>query len=83
MKPFNSATETSQKTKTMHISMENGSVRHFVEKDWLKVFKKNDVVVVNDAATIPASFLGHHQRTGQAVELRLVASLNQKFFGVY
>jgi len=36
-------------------------------------FQPGDVLVANDAATLPASLLGTHTRTGHAVEVRLAA----------
>ena len=37
-----------------------------------KCLRPGDVVVLNDAATLPASFLGRHCRTGESVEARLL-----------
>jgi len=41
--------------------------------NWLDVLRPGDLVVANDAATLPASITGIHVRTGQPIEARLAA----------
>jgi S-adenosylmethionine:tRNA ribosyltransferase-isomerase len=49
----------------------NGRLRH-VDRAHLAAFlRKGDLLVANDAATLPASLAGVHVRTGAAVEVRL------------
>ena len=49
----------------------DGAVTHTERKDLASLFSSGDVVVVNDSATLPASLMGKHCRTGQAIEIRL------------
>jgi S-adenosylmethionine:tRNA ribosyltransferase-isomerase len=49
----------------------NGVVTHHVRAEFPDLVRKRDVVVANDAATLPASLSGFHLPTGAAVELRL------------
>ena len=70
-----------RRVRTMSVSIADGSVRHFEGDGWLSLFGDNDLVVVNDAATIPASFAGRHLPSGDEIEIRLLASLNSQFFG--
>jgi S-adenosylmethionine:tRNA ribosyltransferase-isomerase len=41
-------------------------------------FRRDDVLVVNDAATLPASLSGRHVRSGRDIELRLVMPLRHE-----
>jgi S-adenosylmethionine:tRNA ribosyltransferase-isomerase len=50
---------------------ERGSIKHRARADFLALVRKDDVVVANDAATLPASLAGVHMPTGSAVEVRL------------
>jgi len=49
----------------------DGLLSHHDRRDWLEHLRRGDVVVANDAATIPASLRGTHLRTGRAIEVRL------------
>jgi S-adenosylmethionine:tRNA ribosyltransferase-isomerase len=40
---------------------------------WLDFLRHGDLVVANDAATLPASLYGVHLRTGRSIEVRLAA----------
>ncbi|HET9046432.1 MAG TPA: S-adenosylmethionine:tRNA ribosyltransferase-isomerase [Casimicrobiaceae bacterium] len=49
---------------------------HIAERpraEWTELFTRGDVIVANDAATIPASLSGTHIATGAPIELRLAA----------
>ena len=48
-----------------------GTVRHHARAEFLDLVREGDIVVANDAATLPASLSGLHWPTGAAVELRL------------
>lgn len=48
-----------------------GAVRHLPRADFSTLVQPGDLVVVNDAATLPASLGGVHVPTGQRVEVRL------------
>jgi S-adenosylmethionine:tRNA ribosyltransferase-isomerase len=51
----------------------DGTVVHAVRKDLPELLRPGDLVVANDAATLPASLRGIHARTGAPVEIRLAA----------
>jgi len=48
-----------------------GYLSHAWRRDWIDRLGRGDVVVANDAATIPASLRGTHRRSGRAIEVRL------------
>jgi S-adenosylmethionine:tRNA ribosyltransferase-isomerase len=55
-----------------------GKINHLVRSDLANLFCPGDVVVANDAATLPASLCGQHRQTGRPIEVRLAGrkSLN-------
>jgi S-adenosylmethionine:tRNA ribosyltransferase-isomerase len=50
-----------------------GAFRHLQRGDLATLFDPGDLVVANDAATLPASLFGTHAPSGQPVEARLAA----------
>jgi S-adenosylmethionine:tRNA ribosyltransferase-isomerase len=54
----------------LHID-EVGNVRHMPRSKLLELLRPGDVVVANDAATLPASLSGTHVPSGRVVEVRL------------
>jgi S-adenosylmethionine:tRNA ribosyltransferase-isomerase len=50
-----------------------GRVTQSPRARWLDFLERGDLVVANDAATLPASLAGVHARTGQPIEMRLAA----------
>ena len=51
----------------------NGAHRH-LRRTWLSsLFSAGDLIVANDAATLPASLVGRHCASGEPVEVRLAA----------
>jgi S-adenosylmethionine:tRNA ribosyltransferase-isomerase len=51
----------------------SGAVSHHARASLTSLFRRGDLVVANDAATIPASLTGIHERTGRPIEVRLAA----------
>ena len=49
----------------------DGAIRHRSRSEFVELLQPEDLVIANDAATIPASLAGVHARTGQPVEVRL------------
>ena len=49
----------------------NGAITHLHRVDLASLFQRGDLVVANDAATLPASLTGLHEASGDAVEVRL------------
>ncbi|MCP4383325.1 MAG: S-adenosylmethionine:tRNA ribosyltransferase-isomerase [Hyphomicrobiales bacterium] len=50
-----------------------GTVRHRHRGDLAALFRPGDLVVANEAATLPASLAGTHEPTGARIEVRLAA----------
>ena len=48
-----------------------GRLRHWPRRDVGRLFEAGDLVIANDAATIPASLAGRHLRSGRRIEARL------------
>jgi S-adenosylmethionine:tRNA ribosyltransferase-isomerase len=51
----------------------DGGIAHRARADFPKLLRPGDLVVANDAATIPASLVGVHAPSGAAIEVRLAA----------
>ena len=51
----------------------DGHVSHAPRAHWLDFLEPGDLVVANDAATLPASLAGMHGASGAPIELRLAA----------
>jgi S-adenosylmethionine:tRNA ribosyltransferase-isomerase len=51
----------------------DGSIRHSRRRTLVDLLRPGDLVVANDAATLPASLQGLHARTGRPIEVRLAA----------
>lgn len=49
-------------------------------RDLPRFLSDGDLVVVNDAATLPASLTGVHERTGQPIEVRLMRTLAEDLY---
>src|SRR5260370_32268091 len=50
-----------------------GQMKHLARLNFPDLLRAGDVVIANDAATIPASLFGTHCRTGAPIEARLAA----------
>src|SRR6188472_723839 len=48
-----------------------GHVRHGWRRDFVALLRRGDLVIANDAATLPASLTGSHVPTGDRIEVRL------------
>ena len=48
-----------------------GNIEHRARSEFASLLRPGDVVVANDAATLPASLSGQHSRTGRRIEVRL------------
>jgi len=51
----------------------NGRIRHAPRSRFVDLLKPGDLVIANDAATLPASLHGRHTPSGAVVEVRLAA----------
>lgn len=47
------------------------NIIHVPRRAFVEFLRPNDVVIANDAATLPASLSGVHEETGRAIEVRL------------
>ena len=51
----------------------SGVLEHRLRSDFVRLLRPGDLVIANDAATLPASLTGIHVPSGRAVEVRLAA----------
>jgi S-adenosylmethionine:tRNA ribosyltransferase-isomerase len=51
----------------------HGAMTFLPRRDWVSLLRSGDLVVANDAATLPASLRAWHRRSGEWLELRLAA----------
>lgn len=63
-------TQRPSTARLLHVD-EHGNVRHLPRSQLLELLRAGDVVVANDAATLPASLPGKHVPTGSVIEVRL------------
>jgi len=49
----------------------NGDLEHRRRSDFVRLLRPGDLVVANDAATLPASLTGTHLPSGRSIEVRL------------
>lgn len=49
----------------------SGQISHWTRSRFVDLLRRGDLVIANDAATLPASLSGKHLRSGQPVEVRL------------
>ncbi|MEW6737981.1 MAG: S-adenosylmethionine:tRNA ribosyltransferase-isomerase [Acidobacteriota bacterium] len=61
--------------RLLSIDVERSVVQHLMVGDLPDHFRAGDILVVNDAATLPSSLSGYHKRSEQAIELRLAMPL--------
>ena len=63
-------TQRPSTARLLHVD-EHGNARHFPRSSLVELLQPGDLVVANDAATLPASLPGTHVPTGRVVEVRL------------
>jgi S-adenosylmethionine:tRNA ribosyltransferase-isomerase len=54
----------------------NGRIQHLPRTELTALFSPGDVVIANDAATLPASLYGTHDASSEPIEVRLAAWLS-------
>jgi S-adenosylmethionine:tRNA ribosyltransferase-isomerase len=59
----------------------DGRIAHAPRSQFVEFLRPGDLVIANDAATIPASLHGVHLRSGEPIEIRLAAWLPQRSSG--
>jgi S-adenosylmethionine:tRNA ribosyltransferase-isomerase len=64
------AVQRSPQARLLHIDAQ-GRLRHLPRSAFAQLLRPGDLLIANDAATLPASLHGVHQRSGEAIELRL------------
>ena len=64
--------QRSADSKLLHVDA-TGRIRSVARSSLIDLLRPCDVVVANDAATLPASLRGMHLRTGTEIEVRLAA----------
>jgi S-adenosylmethionine:tRNA ribosyltransferase-isomerase len=73
---LSAATTSARRPDTKLLVIERGRVSHRQFTDLPAHLRAGDLLVVNDAATIPASLSGFHRATGAPVEARLASAIN-------
>jgi S-adenosylmethionine:tRNA ribosyltransferase-isomerase len=63
-------TQRPSTARLLHVD-EHGHVGHFPRSNLIEVLRPGDLVIANDAATLPASLSGTHVPTGRVIEVRL------------
>ena len=48
-----------------------GSIQHWPRSEFVDLLRPGDLVIANDAATLPASLSGRHSASGRHIEVRL------------
>ena len=66
----NSAVQRPHDAKLLVID-DHENIIHVPRSAFVEFLRPNDLVIANDAATLPASLSGVHQQTGKAIEVRL------------
>ena len=72
-KVLTAATEPVQRPRDAKLLVVDaaGRVTHSRRADFADLLRPGDLVIANDAATLPASLTGRHRATGSAIEARL------------
>lgn len=63
-------TQRPSTARLLHVD-EHGNVRHSPRSKLVELLRAGDLVIANDAATLPASLPGTHVPTGRVIEVRL------------
>ena len=64
--------EDRSSSRLLHLSKEDGTIRHGYFTDILSYLKKGDCLVINDTKVIPARLYGHKEDTGAVIEILLL-----------
>lgn len=62
---------------------DRGHIRHWARSKFVDLLRRGDLVIANDAATLPASLSGEHLRTGRPIEVRLAGRRSLAADGVH
>lgn len=62
-----------RRTAKLLVADGNGGMRHLPRAALASLFRPGDIIIANDAATLPASLNGVHCPSGQPIEVRLAA----------
>lgn len=53
------------------VARRDDRIEHWRRADFVRLFREGDLVIANDAATLPASLFGRHAPSGRELEVRL------------
>src|SRR5437870_3546221 len=65
-----------ERSRLLFMDVERSNVLHMAVGDLSAQFRPGDIMVVNDAATLPSSLQGYHKKSQRAIELRLAMPLS-------
>jgi S-adenosylmethionine:tRNA ribosyltransferase-isomerase len=72
MIPANSPVQRPSEAKLLVVDAD-GKITHTVRNSFIEYLRAGDLVIANDAATLPASLTGIHSATGRTIEVRLAS----------
>lgn len=61
---------------------DRGHIRHLPRSSLVDLLRRGDLVIANDAATLPASLSGEHLRSGRPIEVRLAGMRSLQADGI-
>src|SRR5690606_21928554 len=70
MMPADRPIQRSPTARLLYVD-QHGDIRHARRTQLVELLRPGDLVIANDAATLPASLHGEHVRTGHVIEVRL------------
>lgn len=70
-------TKTRPRSETRLLVVDRGELSYVPFQNIVEYFRAGDLLVINDAATLPASFSGTLRSSGKAIEVRLAASRSE------
>src|SRR5690349_19873971 len=70
MIPADRAKQRPPTARLLHLDQQ-GAIRHAPRSQLAEFLRPGDLVIANDAATLPASLQGVHARTNRSIEIRL------------
>lgn len=72
MKPARRPIQRHPRARLLHVAAD-GALTHASRNELVALVRPGDVIVANDAATLPASLPAIHERSGASLEVRLAA----------
>jgi S-adenosylmethionine:tRNA ribosyltransferase-isomerase len=81
MKPATLPIQRARHAKLLVVD-DSGQIQHLPRSKLVDLLRRGDLVIANDAATLPASLFGEHLRTGSPIEVRLAGRRSLEADGI-